>query len=127
MDGNDINKVNQDRVNSSVKVEKITMIDNDSDSEYDIASIETYYKLDNESYMLSPNKRGFDIQFNNNHSKFIKVAKVWNTSSGNHYLVHEKENKGIGYFDTEGNFVVEYYNKDLDLIETKTYRRTDLD
>lgn len=124
LDEKDKNKVNQDRRKSPVKVEKTTSIDNDSDAYYDISSKETYYKLDDEGYMFSPNKKGFDIAYSNKHSRFINIGRAWNTSSGKHYIVHENKQKGIGYFDTEGNFVVEYYNKNTDVIEVKTYNRS---
>ena len=103
------------------------MIDNDADSKYDVLSKQTFYKLGDSGYRFSPNKKGFDIDFSSENAKFKQVGNAWNTSSNQYYIVNESMYSGIGHFDANGNFVIEYYNKDLDVVEIKTYEKASLD
>ncbi|NCO64269.1 MAG: hypothetical protein GW849_10365, partial [Flavobacteriia bacterium] len=127
LDDDDINKVNQNRLKSDIIVEKTVMIDNDADSKYDVLSKQTFYKLGDSGYRFSPNKKGFDIDFSSENAKFKQVGNAWNTSSNQYYIVNESMYSGIGHFDANGNFVIEYYNKDLDVVEIKTYEKASLD
>lgn len=127
LDDQDMNKVNQNRLKSDVLVEKTIMIDNDGDSNYDVLTTQTYYKLGNSGYRFSPNEKGFDISFSDEESKFKRVGNAWNTSASQYYIVNDDMHSGIGHFDTNGNFVIEYYNKELDVVEIKTYEKASLD
>tara|TARA_R110002049_G_scaffold188124_9_gene356430 strand:- start:1575 stop:2132 length:558 start_codon:yes stop_codon:yes gene_type:complete len=121
LDEKDKNEVNQDRVNSISKVEKLIMVDNDVDGDYDFLTKETFYKIGDKNYLFKPNKRGFNIAFNNNKSKFEPVESALSTSKNGHYLVNGETYAGIGYFNSNNDFVIEYYDKDTDGIKTKTY------
>ncbi|NNC50641.1 MAG: hypothetical protein HKO01_08920 [Flaviramulus sp.] len=117
----DENKVNQDRVESVSKVEKMVMVDDDGDEDYDYITKETYYKIGDKEFLFKPNNRGFDIAFNNNEEKFVKKATALNTNASGHYIVNGEAFSGIGYFNRNGDFVIEYYNKENDTLEIKTY------
>ena len=123
LDARDRKKVNQDRVEAPKKVEKKVFVDNDDDNSYDLLSKETYYIIGDEKYRFTPNNNGFDIAFNRDAEKFVKVGKVWATSNDGYYLLNGQLHNGIGYFDKDGNFTIEYYNKETDKIEVKTYMR----
>ena len=125
LDDKDKNKTNQDRIEATKKVKKTVFVDNDSDDNYDFLTEETYYVLGDEKYMFTPNKRGFDIAFDKNkeNNKFNKVGKAWSTSTNNYYILNGDMHSGIGYFDAKGNFAIEYYNKDTDEVEVKTYMK----
>jgi hypothetical protein len=125
LDKKDKNKINQNRIGATKKVEKTVIIDNDDDDNYDVLTQETYYILGDETYMFTPNKKGFDIAFDkkkdNNH--LIKVGKAWTTSNDGYYILNGDMHSGIGYFDSNGNFAVEYFNKETNQVEVKTYMR----
>jgi hypothetical protein len=125
LDKKDKNKTNQDRVKSQKTVEKTVMIDNDDDNAYDVLTQETYYVAGDEQYMFTPNKRGFDIAFDKNkeNDHYVKVGKAWTTSTHGYYILNGNMHSGIGYFDADGNFNIEYYNKDTDQVEVKTYKK----
>ena len=126
LDAKDKNKVNQSRVNSVSKVEKMIMVDNDIDGDYDYLTKETSYKLGDKEYLFKPNNRGFDIAFNKNKSKFVTTETALSTNENGHYLVNGETYAGIGYFNKNGDFVIQYYNKESDTIETKTYILADI-
>ncbi|WP_338358138.1 hypothetical protein [Yeosuana marina] len=125
LDKKDKNKVNQDRIGATKKVEKTVSIDNDDDNNYDVLSQETYYILGEENYRFTPNEKGFDITFDKNkdNNHFIKVGKAWTTSNDGYYILNGEMHSGIGYFDSNGNFAVEYFNKETNQVEVKTYMR----
>ena len=127
LDKNDKNKVNQDRLNSTKKVEKMVMIDDDSDADYETLTKITFYVVGVDKYMFTPNNRGFDIAFNNEDKKFVKSQRALTTGTRGNYIIRGEVHHGIGYFDVDGNFVVEYYNADTDHIEVKTYNRMKTD
>ncbi|GGK29412.1 hypothetical protein GCM10007962_24560 [Yeosuana aromativorans] len=123
LDKKDQNKTNQNRIKATKKVKKTVSVDNDNDNNYDVLSQETYYILGDEKYMFTPNKKGFDIAYDKNkdNDHLIKVGKAWSTSTNGYYILNGNMHSGIGYFDSNGNFAVEYYNKDTDQVEVKTY------
>ena len=124
LDKKDKNKVNQDRLKATKKVEKMVMVDDDADNDYDTLSKITYYVIGESEFMFTPNNRGFDIAFNNDKKKFVNSQMALKTGAKGNYIVRGEAQHGIGYFDVDGNFVVEYYNEDTDAIEVKTYNRT---
>ncbi len=121
LDKKDENEVNQNRVNSISKVEKMVMIDDDEDGDFDFLTKETSYKIGDKSYLFKPNDRGFNIAFNNNESKFVTIENAFNTNKKGNYYINSAAYNGIGYFDNSGNFVIEYYDKDSDSLKSKTY------
>ncbi len=125
LDEKDKNKTNQDQVEGTTTVKKTVFIDNDSDNNYDILTQETYYVLGDEKYMFTPNKRGFDIAYDDieANDRFVKIGNAWTTSSNGYYIINGEKHSGIGYFDANGNFTTEYYNNDTGQVEVKTYIR----
>ncbi|ULC58223.1 hypothetical protein MBM09_09860 [Flaviramulus sp. BrNp1-15] len=123
LDKNDATKVNQDRVAATTKVEKMLMIDDDADSDYDTLSKVTYFMYGDNNYMFTPNSRGFDIAFDKDKEKFVNVGRALTTGAKGNYIISGEAYNGIGYFNTDGNFVIEYYNNDTDTIEVKVYER----
>ncbi|MFL1012853.1 hypothetical protein [Flavisericum labens] len=118
------NKVNQDRVKATKKVEKIVMIDNDGDSGYEILTKETSFVNDNSEYKFIPNNnKGFDIVFDSKNKKAVKVGKAWTAKVNGGYIISGKMQNGFGYFDQEGNFIIEYYDEDSNAVETKIYKK----
>ena len=123
LDENDKNKIDQDRVKSTIKVEKDVYVDNDDNTGYNFLSKETYYISDDGSYAFSPNKMGFDINYSPENETPIEIGKSWVSSNASYYIVDGETHSGIGHFNTNGDFVVEYYNKDTQQVEVKTYKK----
>lgn len=124
LDENDKNKVNQNRIDSPVKVEKTVMVDDSEGNGYDLLQKETYYVLGDEKYLFSPNDNGFDMAFNPHNNTSVKVTKALTSSNKRYYIINGDMYSGIGYFDSNENFIIEYYNKDTNTIEMKTFKKT---
>ncbi|WP_405293002.1 hypothetical protein [Algibacter sp. Ld11] len=118
----DKEKVNQDRVATTKKVETMVMVDDDLDPDFDLLSKETHFVSDNKSFKFSPIDGGFNIVFDNNDKEFVVVGKAWSTKNPGSYIVEGKTYNGIGYLNENGEFIVEYYNKDAKKIEKVSYK-----
>jgi hypothetical protein len=124
---NDENKVNQNRVNATKKVEKMILVDDDKDADYDFLTKETYFVSGDKNYKFKPNKKGFDIVFDNDNDKFVKIGKAWATGTNGNYIIRGKVNNGIGYFNENGDFVVQYFDESSKSIKKTTYSKDDSD
>ncbi|WP_111307118.1 hypothetical protein [Confluentibacter sediminis] len=120
---NDKNKTNQERIPTATKVEKLTYIDNDGGDSYDVLTKETSYKMADGNYVFSPSDNGFEMSHSMDNNQSEKIGKSWAASIKGYYIVDGTSHSGIGYFDKNGNFVTEYYNKDTKQVEIKTYLR----
>ncbi|WOD43314.1 hypothetical protein [Hwangdonia lutea] len=123
LDKNDKNKVNQSRVNATKKVEKMVMVDDDNDADYDILTKETFFVSGDQTYKFTPNDKGFDIIFDNDNNEFVKIGKAWSTSASGNYIIRGEMHNGIGYFDKNGNFVVEYFDENTKRVKKMTYSK----
>lgn len=119
----DKNKLNQERVPTRKKVETMILVDDDSDSDYDFITKETKFSNENKNYKFTPSIEGIDITFDNNSNEFIPVGKAWNSQKPGSYVVKSETYNGIGYFNQEGDFVVEYYNVDTQSLKTMVYEQ----
>jgi len=115
LDENDKNQVNQDRLPATTKVEKMTYVNNN------VLTSETSFKTNDGNYMFSPNETGFEMSQSTENNQSINVGKSIASSIKGYYIVDGGSQSGIGYFDQDGNFVTEYYNKDTKQVEVKTY------
>ncbi|WP_396601080.1 hypothetical protein [Algibacter sp. R77976] len=127
LDGKDKNKINQGRVDATKKVEKMVMIDNDSDDEYDILSKETFYKSGDQNYKFTPHDKGFNMAFDNNNNMFVGVGEAWNSQKPGNYIVKGNSYNGLGFFDNKGDFVVQYYDEATQAIKTIIFEENNLE
>lgn len=123
LDENDKNKIDQSRVKSTTKVEKDVYVDNDDNTGYNMLSTETYFISDGGSYAFSPNEKGFGMNFNSEDDASVEIGNSWVSSNKAYYIVDGEAHSGIGHFNTNGDFVVEYYNKDTQQVEVKVYKK----
>ncbi|MFL0352564.1 hypothetical protein [Xanthomarina sp. GH4-25] len=116
----DKNKVNQEIVASPSKVTQTVEVDNDMDPMYDSKTQSVYYSYNDENFVFKRNKDGFvvseigtDVQTDYGH--------VLNTSRNNNYVFTSSDYNGVGYFDANNNFIVEYYDVNSKSVIKKTF------
>ncbi|GAL67117.1 hypothetical protein JCM19301_2282 [Jejuia pallidilutea] len=97
------------------------MVDKDSDKAYDIITKDSYFVNMSNNYKFSPNNSGFDIMHISENHEFVSVGKVWNSYNPGTYIISGKEYDGIGYFDKDGNFIIEYYDESSNSIKSVTF------
>ena len=107
---------NSTRVATPMKVTKTIKLDRDNDPFYDSETKVVSYNLNNDSYSFTRNERGFAIATEQN---LYGNARL--TSINGYYLINMSDSSGIGYFNKDGDFVIEYYDKEKDKMVTKTF------
>lgn len=96
---NDENKRDKDIVQSPVKITKIVEVNNDgTNSKTEVG----YFEFDGKRYFS--NKTNNDL--------LQSSAQITKFQKENYYLFQNANYSGIGYFDDQGNFIVEYSDKD---------------
>ena len=79
----------------------------------------SYYTSDGKSYQLALDPSGYVISTPEN--KKIGILRATSTNS---YIYRGKNSTSIGYFDTNGNLVLETYDDKSDKVTIQTYTRS---
>ena len=111
------NTTNGDKVDTPIKVTKTIQIDSDSDPFFDASNKTVYYNYNNDKFTFSSDSNGFMMASAENPS----YGEARKSASNHFYLMTIKGQPGVGYFDSNGNFIVEYYNKDTDAMIMESY------
>lgn len=120
----DAKKVNQTRVPSDKKVEKTLMVDADGDNTFETLKKETFFMGGEGNYKFSPNKTGFTIVSSTDANT---AGNAWATSNGYYLIRSEEIPNGVGHFNADGDFVVEYFCTESECVKTITYSKKDSD
>lgn len=81
-------------------------------------SSSSYYTMDNTRYQFVSDPAGYRISAPDNTSYAI-IRKTANNS----YIYKTKDRTSVGYFDANGNFVVETYDEKTDAMIKQTYTK----
>lgn len=81
-------------------------------------SSSSYYTMDNNRYQFVTDPSGYRITAPDN-TNYAIIRKAAN----NNYIYKTKNGTAIGYFDANGNFVVESYDEKSDGITIQTYTK----
>ena len=77
------------------------------------------YEVDGNNYMLSLDPSGYIITDANN-----KKIGILRATSNNSYIFRGTNSTSIGYFDVDGNLVLETYDDQSDSVITRTFIRS---
>lgn len=116
----DVNKRDKDVVNSPVKVNKTIEIDNDFDNSFDSKTEVAYYEFEGQQYNFKKVNNGFSVLVENNETpdNFGNIVKF---KRENHYLFQNGNDTGIGYFNEDGSFTIEYYDKETRTVTSQEF------
>ena len=119
------NQLNGDQIITPTKVTKEVMIDNDSDSSYETKLEITYYTYNNRKYGFKTNKNGF-VMTTMEGEKEVILGTAIKSSNNQFYIMNTSSYSGVGYFDENKNFVVEYYDKNSNTLATESFEEMKL-
>ena len=111
------NKLNKDVKPTPVQVQKSTTISGTGIPTQEIDR-SSYYSFNGRNYQFSSDNSGYRIASPDN-TNYGVLRKL---SNGN-YIYRTKDKVSVGYFDENGNFVVETYDDKSDRITVETYTR----
>lgn len=110
---------NMTRVDTPTKVTKTLSIDFDDDPFYDTTEQTQYFTYNGVTYGFQPNERGFAMSKKDGEGN---MAKARLSSISRFYLVEMGDHQGVGYFKDNGNFVVEYFDKNTNSMTVREYQ-----
>ncbi|HMK07302.1 MAG TPA: hypothetical protein VK476_07210 [Flavobacterium sp.] len=112
--------LNKEMVATPVQVTSTTQITNPDGSTRTVnTDRSSYYESNGTKYKVALDPYGYTISTDN---KNMKPALLRRTST-NSYIYRTKDKTAIGYFDTNGNLVVETYDDKSDKVNIETYNR----
>lgn len=126
LDESEEDKINQQRVDAVTKMEKKVMMAKNSNNFTTLSKV-TYYVVDDKNYMFTPKPYGFDLANSNANKEFTVMAKAWVTKANGSYIIKGETQNGIGHFDRNGNFIVEYFDDYSNSIKSTMYSKTSSD
>lgn len=110
------NTINIPTVNSPITVTTTTKITNPDGTTRTVdIDRSAYYTSNGKIYKLELDASGYVISHGD-----LKPALLRKTST-NSYIFKSENKTAIGYFDTEGNLVVEVYNDQSDIVEIEKF------
>lgn len=111
----DPKSINIPTVDSPVLVTKTTKVTNPDGTTRTVdIDRSSYYESNGKIYKLDLDASGYVI------TQGEKKALLRKTST-NSYIFRSDNKTAIGYFDTEGNLVIEVYNDKLDVVDIEKY------
>ncbi len=111
----DAEKVDQSQEQTPVKVTTTKTME--GDDSVMVTENETLYKYDGKEFSFTSNTMGFTIGEKGSSA----TIHVYKSDRKNTYIIEAGGASGIGYFDTDNNFVIEYLGTDKKTLIKKTY------
>ena len=109
--------INMDVKDSEISVQKTTTITNPDGSTRTVdIDRSSYYILDGQKYEVSLDSKGYRIL-----SDDKKNEAFLRKTTTNSFIYRSKEKTAVGYFDTEGNLILETYDPKSDTVTFETY------
>lgn len=116
----DSKALNKDVKQTPVQVTSRTTVTNPDGSTRTVdVDRSAYYDYKGQNYQLKLDPAGYAIISPEN--KKVGVLRATTTNS---YIYRGKNSTSIGYFDTNGNLVLETYDDKSDKVSVETYQRT---
>lgn len=112
----DSNILNKDIKETPVEVTTTTTLTADGVSRIVEIDRSAYYELNGQKYQISLDQNGYNLIFPDR-----KEKGVLRKTSNNNYIYRAKDNTSFGYFDSNGNLVLETYNDKTDTVTVTTY------
>lgn len=106
--------LNTDIAPSETQVTATTKVNIDGQETVVDVDHSAYYSYNGEKYHVMTDKSGYTLNSPNNVSYLRRT-------SNNNYIYRNKDKFSIGYFDANGNLVLETYNEKTDKMTVETY------
>ncbi|MDI5949351.1 hypothetical protein QLS91_00765 [Flavobacterium sp. LB2P84] len=110
------NALNKERKETPVEVTAITSITANGVTNIVDVDRSAYYDLNGEKYQVKLAESGYTIYQPN-----AEKAAVLRKTSNNNYIYSSKNKTSYGYFDANGNLVLESYDDKTDKITVETF------
>ncbi|MFV5695797.1 hypothetical protein ACM55G_10215 [Flavobacterium sp. LB3P122] len=110
------NVLNKEVKESPIQVTATTAITTDGITKIIDIDRSAYYNLNGKKYQFTTDNSGYTMYLPNS-----KKAAILRRTSNNNYIYKSKNKTSYGYFDANGNLVLESYDDKTDKVTTETY------
>ena len=110
------NTINIPQVNSPVNVTTTTQLSVDGEIKSVDVDRSAYYVLNGEKYEFKSDKQGYTLN-----SVSSKNKAILRKTSNNNYIYMNKNKVAVGYYDVDGNFILETYDSKTDTMKTEKF------
>lgn len=110
------NPLNKNMKNTPVEVVSKTEVTVDGVTRTVDVDRSAYYNLDGTKYEVAADKTGYSLK--NTKGKNLGVLRK---TSNNNYIYVENNNVSVGYFDNDGNLILETYDSKNDVLIVNKY------
>ena len=116
----DADKRDKDVVDSPIKVKKTIEIHDEMDNSFSSKSEIAYYEYGGKQYNFNKVNNGFSVLVENNETpdNFGNIVKF---KRENHYLFQNGDDTGIGYFNKDGSFTIEFYDSNSGVVTSQEF------
>lgn len=121
-DPNQADQYNANQIVPPTKVTKTIMVDSDEDAAYETKSVISYYTYNDMKYAFKTGRNGF-VVYSMDGDEEIILGTAIKSSKEDLYIFTTTTYSGVGYFDNN-HFVVEYYNKEDNVLMTQKFKQT---
>jgi len=112
----DSNVLNKEVKESPVNVTATTAVSANGTTRVIDVDRSSYYVLNGKKYQVSNDKGGYKMVYPDG-----KNTAILRRTSNNNYIYKTKTNTSFGYFNADGNLVLETYDEKTDKITVTTY------
>ncbi len=110
------NTININQVPSPVDVVKTTEISIDGKVQEVNVDHSAYYMLDGQKYQMQSDKSGYTLT-----SPDSKSKGILRKTSNNNYIYINDNKVAVGFYDTDGNFILETYDSKSDTMKREKF------
>lgn len=103
-------------VNSKVDVTKTTEISIDGKVQEVNVDRSAYYMMDGQKYQMQSDKSGYTLT-----SPDSKSKGILRKTSNNNYIYVNDNKVAVGFYDTDGNFILETYDSKSDTMKREKF------
>lgn len=112
----DSNVLNKEMKQTPIQVTATTEVTTNGITKVIDVDRSAYYNLNGKKYQVSTDNSGYNMYFPDG-----KKAAILRKTSNNNYIYNAKNKTSYGYFDANGNLILESYDYKTDKVTVTTY------
>jgi hypothetical protein len=112
------NTINIPQVNSPVNVTTTTQLSVDGEIKSVDVDRSAYYVFNGEKYEFKSDKQGYTLN-----SVSSKNRAILRKTSNNNYIYINKNKVAVGYYDSDGNFILETYDSTTESMKKEKFEK----
>ncbi|TYC09168.1 hypothetical protein ES677_13475 [Bizionia gelidisalsuginis] len=110
-------------IETPTKITKTISVDPDNDDRFEEISEITYYTYNDRSYGFKSTNSGFVMSLTSNEAERV-FGTARRTQNDEIYVITMNDYSGVGYFNQNNDFVIEYFDKDKGLMQQRSFKQT---